>query len=155
MQLSRNSGMWICILSLKQTCHPHLSPPVRPLTRKLFKRWTLHFMYFRSKERSWKKKHASTYRQALNCEQMVRTTWSPDSAIAALERTSHPSPGLMFPTATSGLLPSQNNLVFRMSVWNSWTHPICSDTKTSVVFGPGSVLLCILDKGKWQGLLQR
>lgn len=83
--------------------------------QKIIQKVNITFYVFQIKRMILEKKHASTYRQALNCEQTVRTTWSPDSAIAALERISHPSPGL-FPTATSGLLHSQNNLVFRISL---------------------------------------
>jgi len=39
--------------------------------------------------------------------------------------------------ASPGLLSSQNNLVFRVSVLNCPTHPVCSNIKNSV--GPGRI----------------
>lgn len=153
MQLSRNSGMWICILSPKQTCHPHFSPPVRPLTRKLFKRWTLHFMYFRSKEWSWKKSM-----QVLTGKLWTVSRWWELPGVLTqplqLWKGFHTLPQGCFLLLHLGCSTPRITW-FSGSVWNSWTHPICSDTETSVVFVPGSVLVCILDKGKWQGLLQR
>lgn len=98
------------------------------LSRKQsFKRWPPYFLYFRSQKQSWNK--AGTHMQALNVSR-VTATWSSDSAIAALgrDRISHSFPGLVCPTASSGLLTSQNNLVFSTSVWNGSAHPVCSTT---------------------------
>lgn len=41
---------------------------------------------------------------------------------------------------STGLLSSQNNLVFRVSVLNCSIHPICSNIKNFVGLGPGSFL---------------
>lgn len=84
------------------------------------------------------------------------TIWSPDSAVTALEkdRISHPFPGLAFLLASSGLLPSWNNLVFRTSVLNRSAHPTCSNTEFCWLWSWKS-FGCVLDKDKWLVVIQK
>lgn len=159
MQPSGNLGTWICILSQKQTCHPYLLPPVRPWTRNyLFKRWPWYFLYFRSKEQSWKKTckylHASSESRADGGDYLE--SWLSHYSTGRGQDFT-PSPGLTFSTASSGLPEFPPRITWFSGHQRETVQVVLYAVTQRILLALAleEFLGCVLDKSKWWRLLKR